>query len=95
MSTGYHIDKPEGLYLVTLQVVDWVDVFTRQAYKDILIDNIAYCQKHKGLTLFAYVVMSSHVHMPVQSQNRNMSGTLRVGFPFCRTRITKVVNLAF
>jgi REP element-mobilizing transposase RayT len=77
MSTGYHIDEPDGLYFVTLQVVDWVDVFTRQAYKDILIDNLAYCQKHKGLTLFAYVVMSNHVHMLVQSQNRNLSGTLR------------------
>ena len=50
MSTGYHINKPNGLYFVDLQVVEWIDVFMRQAYKDILIESLAYCQKHKGLT---------------------------------------------
>ena len=77
MSTGYHIDEPEGLYFVTLQVIDWIDVFTRQAYKEMLVENLVYCQKHKGLNLFAYVVMSNHVHLLVQSQNANLSGTLR------------------
>ena len=77
MSTGYHIDEPEGLYYVTLQVIGWIDVFTRQVYKEMLIDNLVYCHKHKGLTLFAYVVMSNHVHLLAQSQNGNLSGTLR------------------
>jgi REP element-mobilizing transposase RayT len=63
MSTGYHIDEPEGLYYVTLQVIDWIDVFTRPVYKEILVENLAYCQKYKGLNLFAYVVMSNHVHL--------------------------------
>ena len=77
MSTGYHINEPEGLYYVTLQVIDWIDVFTRPAYKEMIVENLAYCQKHKGLNLFAYVVMSNHVHLLVQSQNANLSDTLR------------------
>jgi hypothetical protein len=32
MSTGYKIDDKERLPFVTFQIVDWVDVFTRQVY---------------------------------------------------------------
>jgi hypothetical protein len=32
MSTGYQIKDQEGLYYLTFQVVDWIDVFSRQAY---------------------------------------------------------------
>jgi len=77
MPTGYQIDEPNGLYFITLQVVEWIDVFTRVVYKDLLIDNLAYCQQHKGLKLYAYVIMSNHVHVVVQSRNSNLSNTLR------------------
>ena len=33
MSTGYQIKDQEGLYFLTFQVVDWVDIFTRQIYR--------------------------------------------------------------
>jgi len=61
MTTGYQIKDQEGAHYLTLQVVGWVDVFTRQVYRDIIIRNLKYCQEHKGLTIFAYVVMSNHV----------------------------------
>ena len=77
MPTGYQIDQPDGLYFVTLQVVEWIDVFTRLTYKEILIDNLDYCQQHKGLSIYAYVIMSNHVHMIVQCRNGNLSGVLR------------------
>jgi len=32
MPTGYQIDDQSGLYFLTLQVVDWVDIYTRQVY---------------------------------------------------------------
>lgn len=65
----------DELYFITLTVVDWVDIFTRPLYKDYLVDNLSYCQKHKGLEIFAYVIMTNHVHMIAQSQN--MSDWLR------------------
>ncbi len=52
MSTGYQIyDKAVSNYL-TFQVVDWVVVFTRKVYIDIILDSFAYCRKHKGLQLW-------------------------------------------
>lgn len=30
MSTDYQIDNPAGSYFLTFQVIDWLDVFTRE-----------------------------------------------------------------
>ncbi|MDH5368113.1 MAG: hypothetical protein OEW67_14095, partial [Cyclobacteriaceae bacterium] len=35
-------DKP---YFITISVVEWIDVFTRPIYKEIVIDSLQYCQK--------------------------------------------------
>lgn len=51
------------LYFTTTTVTDWVDVFTRPLYKQIIIDSLAYCQKEKGLNIHAWVLMSNHLHM--------------------------------
>ncbi len=60
-----------------MQVVGWIDIFTRQKYRDIIIQNLKYCQEHKGLSIFAYVIMSNHLHILVQSQTGTLSNTIR------------------
>jgi REP element-mobilizing transposase RayT len=77
MSTGYQIKDQSALYYLTLQVVDWVDVFTRQIYRDIVIDSLRFCQLNKGLQLFAYVIMSNHIHIIANSSESELSNTLR------------------
>jgi len=63
----YRILDQHGLNYVTCTVVGWVDVFTRKAYRDILIESLAYCRKEKGLMVCAYVIMSNHLHMIVSA----------------------------
>jgi REP element-mobilizing transposase RayT len=77
MSTGYKIADKEGLYYLTFQVVRWIDVFTRKTYKDVIIDSLKYCQEHKGLELYAYVIMSNHIHLLAKSANEKLSETIR------------------
>ena len=77
MSTGYKISEDEGLYYLTFQVVGWVDIFSRKAYRDVAIDSLKYCQENKGLDVFAYVIMSNHIHLLCRSINGNLSGTIR------------------
>ena len=48
------------VYFITITVVDWMDVFTRPSYKHAMVDSLDYCQKHKGLTIYAWVLMSNH-----------------------------------
>lgn len=53
------------LYFVTTTVIDWMDVFTRPVYKHIVVDSLQYCQQHKGLDIYAWVLMTNHLHMIV------------------------------
>lgn len=63
MSRKYKFHNPEGVYFITFAVQGWVDVFTRNQYKDIIVDNLDYCQKNKGLELFAWCLMTNHLHL--------------------------------
>lgn len=53
------------VYFITITVVDWVDISTRPKYKHIILDSLAYCQQKKGLKIYAWVLMSNHLHMLV------------------------------
>ncbi len=73
MSTGYQIYDQKGCYYLTFQIVGWVDVFTRQCYRDILIDALRFSIGNKGLKVHAYVVMSNHAHLIVSARDGNLS----------------------
>ena len=44
MSTKYKFTDKEGIYFTTFTVAGWVDVFTRDTYREILLDSIRFCQ---------------------------------------------------
>lgn len=92
MPTGYQIKNQEGCHYLTLQVIDWIDVFSRKIYRDILIENLRYCQDNKGLEIFAFVIMSNHVHLVVRSRNNNLSGTIRDFKSFTSKEILNAIN---
>ncbi|WP_145857221.1 REP-associated tyrosine transposase [Pedobacter suwonensis] len=63
MSDQYQARDPEGIYFLTFTIVDWVDIFTRISYKEIIINSLKYCQSNKGLKLYAYCLMTNHIHL--------------------------------
>lgn len=62
MSRNYKIRDQEKLYFVTFTVINWIDVFIRPEYKDTVVDSLNYCIEKKGLEVYAWCIMSSHVH---------------------------------
>lgn len=68
---------PNEINFVTLTVVGWINVFTRRTYKDFIIENLSYCQKHKGLKIYAYVIMTNHLHLVIHSVQNLQSDILR------------------
>ena len=58
----------KDLYFMTDTVVDWVDIFTRPTYKHIVVESLQYCQEHKGLIIYAWVLMSNHLHTIVGTE---------------------------
>lgn len=62
---GYKIRNPEAIHFITFAVVEWVDVFTRKVYCDIVLDSLRYCQKERGLYIHGWCLMSNHIHLVV------------------------------
>ena len=92
MSQGYQIYDPAATYFLTLQVVDWVDVFTRRSYRDVVVESLAFCRQQKGLEVFAYVVMSNHLHLLVRARDGNLSDVLRDFKKFTARRILEEIK---
>lgn len=77
MSRNYKFHNPAGVYFVSFATVYWIDVFTRQLYFNVLAESIDYCRRKKGMELFAYCFMPSHVHLIFRSSNLKPSGLIR------------------
>lgn len=92
MSRNYKILNPEGIYLITPTVVGWVDFFSREIYRQIVIESLKYCQKEKGLIIYAYVLMSNHLHLIVKAKNNNLSDIIRDFKKFTTGKIIKEIS---
>ena len=71
MSSKYKFTDKQATYFITAATVDWIDVFTRNEYREILLDSFRYCQKNQGLQIHAWVLMPNHFHMICSFVNDN------------------------
>ena len=69
MSVKYKFKNPVGLYFVSFATKDWVDVFTRNEYKLLLCENLRYCQDNKGLEIYAWCIMTNHLHLIIGAKD--------------------------
>ncbi len=77
MSSKYKVGEEAIAHFVTFSIVGWVDVFSRECYKEIVIKSLQYCQEHKGLKLHAWVIMTNHVHLIVSSDTNKIENLVR------------------
>ena len=77
MSRKYKFHNKSGLYFVSFATINWIDVFTRQVYFDVLAESMTYCRKEKGMELYAYCFMPSHIHLIFRSSIEQPSELLR------------------
>ena len=77
MSRKYKFHNPSVLYFATFATVNWIDVFTREIYLRVLADSVGFCREYKGMELFVYCFMPSHVHFIFRDANENPSALLR------------------
>jgi putative transposase len=74
MSKKYKFSDKQAVYFVTATVVDWIDVFTRNIYRDILLNSFRFCQLNQGLQVHAWVLMPNHFHMICSFINNSNPG---------------------
>ncbi len=70
MSRKYKFRNPEAAYFVSFSVVEWLDVFSNDAYKQILLDSLKFCQREKGMEIYAWIIMTTHVHLVFRSTTK-------------------------
>ncbi len=92
MGYSYQIRDQYAPHFVTFTVRQWVDVFTRKCYAKVLIDSLKYCQEHKGLKIYAWVIMSNHCHLIVSSDKAPLSDIIRDFKKFTSKAIYKAIE---
>lgn len=94
MSEKYKFHNPDGIYFVTITIVDWIDLFTRPDYKYMIVESLKYCQKEKGLTIHAWCIMSSHLHLIIcRTGKASLSEILRDIKKYTSKRIIELIEV--
>ena len=93
MSEKYKIHNPEGMYFLTMTIVHWIDLFTRPELSDVLVESIKHCQKEKGLVVYAWCIMSSHVHLIISSNQEKPSDIIRDLKKFTSKALVKEISI--
>jgi putative transposase len=77
MGFTYKVYDQQSIYYITCTVHQWVDVFTRKVYIDILMNSLRHFQAEKGLEIYAWVIMSNHTHLIVGSKKNKLTDIIR------------------
>ena len=62
---------------MTLTVISWLDVFTRPLYVNEIVKRLQFCQEKKGLEIYAYVIMTNHIHLIAARTEGEISDVLK------------------
>ena len=92
MARKYKFHDNSKLYFVTFTVVNWIDAFIRDDYRKIFYESVAYCQQNKGLEVYAYCIMTSHIHMIIGTEKGNLSDIVRDLKSFTSRHIRKAIE---
>lgn len=77
MSRKYKFRDQSYPHFITMTIINWVDLFTRSIYCELVLKNLQYCINNKGLEVYAWCIMPSHIHMIIGTSNEPMQGIIR------------------
>src|ERR1700761_3770813 len=77
MSSKYKFWDSNKMYFISYATVHWIDVFIRNEYKEEIIKSWKHCQKEKGLEIYAWCIMPSHIHLIISSSKNKLEDIVR------------------
>jgi putative transposase len=92
MSSKYKVADSTIPHFVTFSVVGWVDVFSREQYKEIVVERLRYCIDHKALMLHAWIVMTNHLHLIISSKTAKLEDLVRDIKKFTSKQIIQAIG---
>jgi putative transposase len=69
----------------------WLDIFVREKYIVCLIESLEYCCKNKGMELFAYCILPSHVHLIFRDKNNDPGKLIKELKTFTSKKIQELI----
>ena len=74
----FQVSDQNAVHFLTLTIIDWIDIFTRKEYKLEVVDSLNFCVERKGLEVFAWCLMSNHLHLLCRSKEAfRLSNTIQ------------------
>lgn len=92
MSRKYKFHEKNGAYFISFAVVYWIDVFTRNDYFKCIIDSLNYCRKNKGMEIYGYCIMPSHIHLIFRSSLGEPSALIRDFKGFTSRKMLQIIE---
>ncbi|MEO6838609.1 MAG: transposase [Ginsengibacter sp.] len=92
MSRKYKFHDNDKLYFISFAAVNWIDVFVREEYMKIVLDSWKFCQEKKGLEIYGWCIMPSHVHMIIGSNKNKLEDIVRDMKSFTSTALRKSIT---
>ena len=77
MSRKYKFHDNDKLYFISYATVNWIDVFIREEYNQIIIDSWKHCHGKRELEIYGWCIMTSHVHMIIGSRKDKLEDIVR------------------
>ncbi len=88
---GYKIRNQSAVHFITFAVTEWVDVFSRKIYGDLVLGSLRFCHDEKGLRIHCWCIMSNHLHLVLSAQENNLSDILRDFKKFTSKQVIKAI----
>jgi putative transposase len=86
MASEHIFPEKQTCYFLTFNTVDWVDVFIRPVYKQIVVHSLNHFIDHKGLSVYAWCLMTNHLHLLAQAKENCVIAEIEKEFKSFTTR---------
>jgi REP element-mobilizing transposase RayT len=92
MSEKYKFYDSKQPHFISFSTVNWIDIFTRITYFDIITESLDYCIQNKGLILNAWVIMTNHIHLIARSETNKLGNIMRDMKKFTSKEIVSAIK---
>lgn len=92
MSEAYKAPDDSKAYFMSFSIVNWIKLFEKKSYTQIIIDSLKFCQQNKGLEIFAFCIMPTHVHLIARSNAGKVNEIIRDLKKFTSVQIIKLIK---
>jgi putative transposase len=80
-------------YFITFQTVDWIDIFIRPVYKQVIVHTLNHFIDSKGLELYAWCLMPHHLHLLARADNGPVIAEVEKEYKtFTTTKILEAID---